>query len=126
MFIRCSPENDKLSSELRIFFDVLVYGKKAAIGEFVSEKSNSTREMFLLQVAGRVTDPTWGQSNEDAHGDVILMYAENCLAQGDIKAARAAFKYVLRKPGDNRSTNSPPGSSWSGLAEQQKRESNSG
>jgi tetratricopeptide (TPR) repeat protein len=58
-------------------------------------------QLLLLQASGRVTDPTWGQLNEDAEGDVILMYAENCLVQGDTKAARAAFKYVLRKPGDD-------------------------
>jgi Flp pilus assembly protein TadD len=58
-------------------------------------------QLLLLEAAGRVTNPPWAQMGESTNKDKMFLYAENCVVQGDVKAARAALESIVNNAGDD-------------------------
>ena len=58
-------------------------------------------QVLLLEAAGRVTNPPWSQLGESANKDNTFLYAQNCVVQGDVKAARAALESIVKNSGDD-------------------------
>ena len=58
-------------------------------------------QVLLLEAAGRVTNPPWSQLDESANKDNKFLYAQNCVVQGDVKAARAALESIVKNSGDD-------------------------
>ena len=58
-------------------------------------------QLLLLQAAGRVTNPPWAQLGDKANKDNTFLYAENCVVQGDLKAAGAALETIINNAGDD-------------------------
>lgn len=58
-------------------------------------------QLLLLQAAGRVTNPPWAQLGDNANKDNTFLYAQNCVVQGDVKAARAALESIVKNSGDD-------------------------
>ncbi|HEX7286878.1 MAG TPA: hypothetical protein VF532_11895 [Candidatus Angelobacter sp.] len=103
---RAKEKKPEAGAILFQYFALLRAGRaKEAKALLAKETANFTGprddQLLLLQAAGRVTDPTWQQMGEDSKSDLLLLYAENCLAQGDTQSARAAFEFILRKPGED-------------------------
>jgi tetratricopeptide (TPR) repeat protein len=67
-------------------------------GRFVGSPED---QLLLLEAAGRVTNPPWAQLGESASKDNMFLYAENCMVQGDTKAARAALEAIINNAGDD-------------------------
>ena len=58
-------------------------------------------QLLLLQAAGRVTNPPWAQLGDSVNKDNAFLYAQNCVVQGDLKAARTAFEAIVNNAGDD-------------------------
>ncbi|HEX4604709.1 MAG TPA: hypothetical protein VH724_11985 [Candidatus Angelobacter sp.] len=61
----------------------------------------SEDHLLLLQASGRVKNPPWARLGENADQDNALLYAENCVVQGYMKAARAALESIVKNSGDD-------------------------
>jgi Flp pilus assembly protein TadD len=103
---RAKEKKPQAAAILFQYFALLRAGRAKEAKALLSKETDSfagSREdqLLLLQAAGRVTDPAWQQMGEDSKSDVLMLYAENCLAQGDVQSARAALEFILRKPGED-------------------------
>lgn len=91
----------KESAQLVLFnyFSLARAGHRKKADAFLAKETSHfvgspADHLLLLQAAGRVANPRWSQLTDDNSSDDMFLYAENCLAQGDMKAARAALEKV--------------------------------
>ena len=104
IFARLHAEEKAPSAGLLLmnYFSLARAGRRKEANAYLAKESarftgSAEDHLMLLEAAGRVTDPPWAKLSDNEGVDVIFMYAENCLAQGDLKSARTALERIVKK-----------------------------
>jgi tetratricopeptide (TPR) repeat protein len=88
------------------YFSLARSGRRKEADTYLAKESarftgSAEDQLLLLEAAGRVTNPPWASLANDKSSDATFLYAENCIAQGDLKSARVALEYIVKKQGDD-------------------------
>jgi Flp pilus assembly protein TadD len=105
-FTRLGATEKEHSAAIILFnyFSLARAGHRKEAADFLAKQTArfvgpEKEHLLLLQAAGRVTNAPWAQPADDVSEDATLLYAENCLVQGDEKAAKLALERIVSQPG---------------------------